>query len=93
MSDTTVTRELTETDLGFSLRAEGETIYLVNSNRTRVTDIVKYNDQSQEISSGRYPDGASEFYLLRSPTPGARSTPATPRSRAIPSGSRETPTS
>src|SRR5207247_9822583 len=36
-----------------------------------VLEAVKSEDQSQGVSSGRYPDGAAEFYPLSAKTPGA----------------------
>lgn len=67
-------RAFTEAELGFSLNADGETIYLVNSNNTRVLDAVAYEPQAKNISSGRFPDGAPAFYPLVSSTPGAQNT-------------------
>lgn len=59
-----------ESQLGFALKASGETIFLVNSNRTCVLDAVAYTDQADGISLGRYPDGAPDFYSLAQRTPG-----------------------
>ena len=57
-------------ELGFSLSAAGETIYLANSTGTRVLDAVGFEGQANGVSSGRFPDGGPEFYPLTSPTPG-----------------------
>ena len=65
----------TESVLGFGLAAEGEGVYLVNSNRTRVIDAIIYAGQETGLSSGRYPDGAPEFGLLSARTPGAANQP------------------
>ncbi len=60
-----------EIQLGFALRAEGETIYLVNSNQTRVIDAVRYDGQARDLSLGRFPDGGPETRPLAQPTEGA----------------------
>ncbi len=60
-----------DTVLGFSLFAEGETIYLVNSNQTRVIDAIDFKGQSNGVSSGRSPDGGPLYYGLAMRTPGA----------------------
>ena len=56
--------------LGFSLSAAGETIYLVNSNGTRVIDAVKFSGQENGISSGRTPDGSPTIRRLNTVTQG-----------------------
>ncbi|MFM1768533.1 MAG: hypothetical protein RJA22_1062 [Verrucomicrobiota bacterium] len=61
---------LTETTLGFALAADGEGIYLVNSNLTRVIDAVRFDGQQAGVSSGRSPDGADAIYRLASLTLG-----------------------
>ena len=58
-------------ELGFSLSAAGETVYLGNSTGTRVLDAVGFEGQANGVSSGRRPDGGSEFYPLSIPTPGS----------------------
>lgn len=60
-----------QTQLGFALSAQGETIYLIHSNSTKVLDAVRYTDQENGVATGRWPDGAPEFYRLTAPTPGA----------------------
>ena len=60
----------TQTQLGFSLAAEGEQIFLVNSNQTRVLDAVAFDGQENGVSTGRYPDGAPGFQQLSSVTQG-----------------------
>ncbi len=62
---------LDETQLGFRLSAAGETVYLVSSNGLRVLDAVRTGGQENGVSSGRVPDGASEWRRLASRTPGA----------------------
>ncbi len=61
----------TQTNMNFSLGAEGETIYLKNPTRTRVLDAVKFGGQENGVATGRYPDGADQFYRLNAKTPGA----------------------
>jgi hypothetical protein len=60
-----------ESDLGFRLSSGGERVYLVNSNQTRVLDAIDYEGQAVGLSAGRYPDGASSFVQLSTPTPQA----------------------
>lgn len=60
-----------ESQLGFSLKASGEAIYLRNAARTRVLDCMKYEDQQNGVSYGRVPDGSSAWKQLASRTPGA----------------------
>ena len=59
-----------ESQLGFSLNAAGETIFLKNPSQTRILDAVTFEEQGNGISFGRFPDGAGEFYPLRAQTPG-----------------------
>ncbi|HEY0550836.1 MAG TPA: lamin tail domain-containing protein, partial [Verrucomicrobiae bacterium] len=64
-----------ETNLGFALNAEGETIYLKNPQRTRVLEAVHFEAQENGVATGRYPDGAKNFSRLQNPpTPGASNT-------------------
>lgn len=64
----------TQAQLGFALAADGEAIYLVNSNQTRVLDAVKFDGQENGVSCGRYPNGASGFQPLASVTQGTANT-------------------
>ena len=59
-----------QNQMGFSLSSGGETIFLVNSNATRVVDAVKFGGQENGVSSGRWPDGAASVRRLNSLTPG-----------------------
>jgi hypothetical protein len=61
----------TQTTLGFALSAAGERIYLVNSNQTRVIDAIDFEPQLNGVSTGRVPDGSTDFYPLATRTPGA----------------------
>ncbi|MGC3960735.1 MAG: lamin tail domain-containing protein [Verrucomicrobiota bacterium] len=59
-----------QTTLGFSLAADGETIYFKNAARTRVVDAVRFNGQENGVSMGRSPDGGAQFYRLSTKTAG-----------------------
>ncbi len=61
----------TQTNLNFALSAAGETIYLKNAAQTRVIDAVRFEGQENGVATGRWPDGADQFYRLTSKTPGA----------------------
>jgi hypothetical protein len=69
----------TETQLGFGLAADGEHIFLVNSNRTRVLDAVAFDGQENGVSMGRYPDGAPGFQALSAVTLGTSNAAPLPR--------------
>ena len=60
--------------LRFELFAGGETIFFWNSNQTRVIDVIDFRGQSNNISSGRWPDGGPISYGLNSNTRGAPNT-------------------
>src|SRR6266542_2466155 len=59
-----------QNQLGFALKADGETIYFRNAANTRVLDSVRFEAQANGVSSGRSPDGAPALRALASPTPG-----------------------
>ena len=61
---------LTQTNLNFALSAAGETLYFKNPAGDRVLDAVRFGGQQNGVASGRFPDGAPEFYRLSAPTPG-----------------------
>lgn len=73
----------TELQLGFSLSSDGEEILLVNSNRTRVLDVVRFGGQANGVSRGRYPDGTPGFVELESPTLGVANGSVAPLRRDI----------
>jgi len=52
----------TVTNLNFSLNAVGETIYFKNPGQTRVLDAVQFGSQQNGVATGRWPDGANDFY-------------------------------
>jgi hypothetical protein len=60
-----------EAALGFGLDAAGETVFLIHSNLTRVTDAVRFEPQEGGLSSGRSPDGTPEWRRLERRTKGA----------------------
>lgn len=64
-----------QSELKFALSSEGETIFLKNSQATRVIDAVKFGPQENGVSSGRFPDGAKNFYRLERKTPGTANAP------------------
>jgi hypothetical protein len=66
----------TESMLGFRLNKLGSDIALVNSNRTRVIDAIRYEPQENGVSMGRVPDGGSDFYRLAARTLGTNNGPA-----------------
>ena len=55
--------------IGFKLNKGGETIGLSADDGTPL-DFVSYGPQMDDISQGRYPDGASPFYFMPAATPG-----------------------
>src|SRR5207248_1559216 len=61
----------TQTNMNFALSAAGETIYFKNAAQTRVIDAVRFGGQENGVATGRFPDGAPEFYRLLARTPGA----------------------
>ncbi|HYV29515.1 MAG TPA: lamin tail domain-containing protein, partial [Candidatus Binatia bacterium] len=72
-----------ETQLGFALQADGETLYLVNSNQTRVLDALRFGGQGNGVAFGRYPDGAPDFRRLGARTSGTTNAPPTLRDIVI----------
>jgi hypothetical protein len=59
-----------ETNMNFKLNAEGETIYFKNPDQSRVIDAVHFGGEENGVATGRWPDGANEFYRLSALTPG-----------------------
>ncbi len=60
-----------ETELGFSFDASGGGVYLVSPGEERVIDALRYEALADDVSLGRFPDGAPEFRRLAEPTPGS----------------------
>ena len=61
----------TQTQMGLALNSAGEAIFFWNPDLTIVIDAVDFGGQDTNVSTGRYPDGADEFYPLQTPTPSA----------------------
>jgi hypothetical protein len=61
-------RSWSQSTLGFELFAGGETIFLWNSNQTRVIDVVDFRGASNNVPQGRYPDGGPFIYGMSSAT-------------------------
>src|SRR5207342_363638 len=59
-----------QTNMNFSLDAAGETIYFINPSQKRILDAVRFEGQENGVATGRYPDGAEQFYRLKAKTPG-----------------------
>ncbi|HKX62467.1 MAG TPA: lamin tail domain-containing protein, partial [Verrucomicrobiae bacterium] len=57
--------------VGFALSSTGERLFLINSNQTRVIDAIDFDAQQNGVSTGRWPDGAPDFYRLATLSPGA----------------------
>lgn len=60
-----------QNQLGFELFAGGETIFFWNADQSRVIDVIDFRGQSNNVTSGRFPDGGPLIYGLRSDTRGA----------------------
>jgi hypothetical protein len=50
------------------LSAGGERLFLINSNQTRVIDVIDFEAQARGVSSGRFADGAPSLASWRSHT-------------------------
>jgi len=64
-----------QNQLGFRLRAGGETLYLLSADGARVLDAIRFGAQENGVSAGRSPDGAGTVRRLARPTPGAANGP------------------
>ncbi len=64
-----------DTQFNFRLNAAGEAIYFKNPDQSRVLDAVQFNAQENGVATGRWPDGANDFYRLSTLTPGATNAP------------------
>src|SRR5260370_1975658 len=57
--------------MGFALNPAGGLVLFKTPAGRRVLDAVSYEAQGVNVSCGRWPDGAGEFYPLAASTPGA----------------------
>ena len=64
-----------ETNMNFALNATGESIYFKNPDQSRVLDAVQFAAQQNGVATGRWPDGANDFYRLTAKTPGGSNAP------------------
>jgi hypothetical protein len=55
----------------FKLNADGDSLYLYESDGATRIDSVEFGGQIPNLSYGRYPDGSAEWQFLSLPTPGA----------------------
>ncbi len=70
------TISFTETQLGFALSAEGETLYFTNAAGTRVLDCVRFGGSATNVSLGRANNRQGPFRPLAAPTPGTSNSAA-----------------
>jgi regulation of enolase protein 1 (concanavalin A-like superfamily) len=61
----------TQPQFGFTLNGQGETLYFVKPDGSRILDAVQFGAQADGVSYGRWPDGANDFYAFATNTPGA----------------------
>src|SRR5437870_3886894 len=64
-----------QNQLGFELFAGGETIFLWNSNQTRVIDVIDFRGSSNNVSQGRWPDGGPNIYAMSANSRGLPNNP------------------
>lgn len=69
-------RAFTQSELGFALAADGETLYFIAADGSRVLNALAFPDQENGVSYGRFPDGAPAFRRLETVTLGTNNTPA-----------------
>ncbi len=60
----------TQPQFGFTLNGQGETLYFIKPDGSRVLDAVQFGAQADGVSYGRRPDGANDFYAFTTNTPG-----------------------
>jgi hypothetical protein len=65
----------TQSQFGFTLNGQGETLYFIKPDGSRVLDAVQFGAQADGVSYGRWPDGANDFYAFTSNTPGTNNSP------------------
>ncbi|MGO8929000.1 MAG: lamin tail domain-containing protein [Limisphaerales bacterium] len=64
-----------ETNMNFRLNAAGDTIYFKNPDASRYLDAVAFGGQEDGVATGRWPDGANDWYRLAAQTPGTNNAP------------------
>ncbi len=64
-----------DASMGFTLNPEGDTVYFIKPDGSRVLDAVQFEAQANAVSYGRWPDGANDFYPLQSLTAGTNNSP------------------
>ncbi|MDX1951523.1 MAG: lamin tail domain-containing protein [Verrucomicrobiota bacterium] len=64
-------RVFNEQELGFALSSQGESIYFMNPQRTRVLDAIRFEPQPNGIATGRFPDGNPRYQPLSQISPGS----------------------
>src|SRR5208283_4663652 len=65
----------TQSQFGFTLNGQGETLYFIKPDGSRVLDAVQFGAQADGVSYGRWPDGANDFYAFTTNTPGTNNSP------------------
>jgi hypothetical protein len=60
----------TQSQFGFTLNGQGETLYFIKPDGSRILDAVQFGAQADGVSYGRWPDGANDFYAFTTNTPG-----------------------
>jgi autotransporter-associated beta strand protein len=60
----------TKPQFGFTLNGQGDTLYFIKPDGSRVLDAVQFGAQADGVSYGRWPDGANDFYAFTTNTPG-----------------------
>ena len=61
----------TQWQTGFTLNGQGDTIYFIKPDGSRVLDAVQFGAQADGVSYGRWPNGANDFYAFTTNTPGS----------------------
>ncbi|MBU6401787.1 MAG: lamin tail domain-containing protein, partial [Verrucomicrobia bacterium] len=56
--------------LNFGLSAKGLTVYFLDPTGTGILDTERFEPETENVSIGRFPDGAADFYPLANPSPG-----------------------
>jgi hypothetical protein len=64
-----------QSQFGFTMNGQGETLYFIKPDGSRVLDAVQFGAQANGVSYGRWPDGANDFYAFTTNTPGTNNSP------------------